>query len=88
MRHVHTYEGYLEEGNTVRWIGAAPTKEELAQKIPFRIVIPDPTIDHMGNAKKAVEYLEKIASLGHITPEWVKEWEESRKDRPLPGREY
>lgn len=81
MNYVHTYEGYLEEGNTVRWIGSAPTKEELAQKIPIRVVIPDPTIDHVGNAKKAVEYLEKIARTGVIDDEWIKEWEMSREHK-------
>ena len=84
LHHTHTYEAYLE-GNTLRWIGKEPPSEEKKKSVRVKIEIPNEQ-QSSGNAAKAVEYLEKIAKTGIITEDWVKDWEESRKDRKLPGR--
>ena len=77
------YDAYLE-GNTLRWIGKEPPKESKPKAIRVKVEIAEEKAN--GNAAKAIEYLEKIAATGLITDEWIKEWQKSREDRPLPGR--
>ena len=84
IHSTHTYDAYLE-GNTLRWIGKEPPKESMPKTIRVKAEIAEEKAK--GNAAKAVEYLEKIAATGLITNEWIKEWQESREDRPLPGRQ-
>ncbi|HET9134992.1 MAG TPA: hypothetical protein VFO76_00030 [Candidatus Kapabacteria bacterium] len=79
----HTYKVYVE-GNTIRWIDPPPAN----LKSEGTITIPEETALIKGDGKVIAEILERIAETGLITDEWVKEWEESRTDKPRKGREY
>jgi hypothetical protein len=83
IHSTHIYDAYLE-GNTLRWIGEEPPKES-PKILRVKVEISEEKVK--GNAAKAIEYLEKIAATGLITDEWVEEWQKSREDRPLPGRQ-
>ncbi len=85
-----SYEAILK-GNELEWLGEKPEETHGKKPLHVQIVIlegatvqprrPDP--------KAAAAALERMAAMGGVTsiPDPVAWQRETRKDRPLPGRE-
>lgn len=85
-----TYEAILK-GNKLEWLGAMPKETHGTKPLHVRIVVlegassqprrPDP--------KAAAAALERMAAMGGVKSisDPVAWQRETRKDRPLPGRE-
>lgn len=78
-------------GNTIEWDGNPPKGVDLNEVITVDVTLVQTSAADFKapNGRKAVEALEKLAAMGGVKSipnpdEWLRE---TRKDRPLPGRE-
>jgi hypothetical protein len=88
---LETYEGILSD-NHIEWSGDAPKQAPAGQRLRVHVTILDQVATPLSKAeqgKRMREILEELAAmraLASITDPAA--WErETRRDRPLPGRE-
>ena len=81
----HTYKAFLD-GNTLKWVGEHPVTRK-GEPIQVDIVVNEVKNTQKGNGAEIAAILDRIAASGEVTEDWLNEWEASRKDRLLPGRE-
>ena len=87
MLHNHSYKAKIED-NILTWTEGMPPELRGHGKHDILVTVPtEDSISEKGNGAELAAILEKIASTGLITDEWIKEWEEANRDRPLYGRE-
>ncbi|MEK7249055.1 MAG: hypothetical protein AAB209_01400 [Bacteroidota bacterium] len=86
-----SYEAILK-GNEVEWLGEMPDAVRTKKPVYVEIVLLEESAQHprtQSDPKAMFAALEKIARMGGVKsiPDPVVWQRETRKDRPLPGRE-
>jgi hypothetical protein len=80
-----TYPAMLLNGR-LTWQGDNPPQVPVNKEVLVSVTITEDT-DRQARGKALKEALDAIAASGIVTEEFYQEWLESRKSKPLHGRE-